>query len=115
MTTSFQRKKGLSLGSVSGMVNLGYEERAIQIICQGNIEGAVKGIIEATGKGASSDSAISRSITIKSSHIPLKIQGEFPKVLERVSFEPGQQKSQFRISMLTPVGNPGMTIESFKR
>jgi hypothetical protein len=41
--------------------------------------------------------------------------GEFPKVLERVSFELGQQKSQFRISMQTPVENPFMTIESFNR
>ena len=46
-------------------------------------------------------------------HISLKILGEFPKVLERVSFELGQQKSQFRISMQTPVENPLMTIESF--
>jgi hypothetical protein len=48
-------------------------------------------------------------------HISLKILGEFPKVLERVSFELGQQKSQFRISMQTPVENPLMTIESFNR
>ncbi len=48
-------------------------------------------------------------------HISLKILGEFPKVLERVSFELGQQKSQFRISMQTPVENPIMTIESFNR
>jgi len=48
-------------------------------------------------------------------HISLKILGEFPKVLERVSFELGQQESQFRISMQTPVENPLMTIESFNR
>jgi hypothetical protein len=48
-------------------------------------------------------------------HISLKTLGEFPKVLERVSFELGQQKSQFRISMQTPVKNPLMTIESFNR
>jgi hypothetical protein len=30
-----------------------------------------------------------------------------------VSFEPGQQKRQFRISMQTPIENPLMTIESF--
>ncbi|MGA2958349.1 MAG: hypothetical protein ABSF48_21805 [Thermodesulfobacteriota bacterium] len=36
-------------------------------------------------------------------------------MLERVSFELGQQKSQFRISMQTPVDNPIMTIESFNR
>ena len=48
-------------------------------------------------------------------HISLKILGEFPKVLERVSFELGQQKDQFRISMQTPVENPLMTIESFNK
>lgn len=48
-------------------------------------------------------------------HISLMILGEFPKVLERVSFELGQQKSQFRISMQTPVENPLMTIESFNK
>jgi hypothetical protein len=42
-------------------------------------------------------------------------KGEFPKVLERVSFELGQRKSQFRISMQTPVENPLMTIESFNK
>ena len=48
-------------------------------------------------------------------HISLKILWEFPKVLERVSFELGQQKSQFKISMQTPVENPLMTIESFNK
>jgi hypothetical protein len=35
-------------------------------------------------------------------HIWLKILGEFAKVLEGVSFELGQQKSQFRVSMQSP-------------
>ena len=48
-------------------------------------------------------------------HISLKILGEFPKVLEGVSFELGQQKSQFRISMHSPEENPLMTLESFNR
>ncbi|MCJ7495347.1 MAG: hypothetical protein MUP68_14085 [Deltaproteobacteria bacterium] len=48
-------------------------------------------------------------------HTLLKILGEFPKVLERVSFELGQQKNQFWISMQTPVDNPLMTIQSFNR
>jgi hypothetical protein len=34
---------------------------------------------------------------------------------EDESFELGHQKSQFRISMQTPVDNPLMTIESFNR
>ena len=32
-----------------------------------------------------------------------------------MSFELGQQKSQFRISVQTPVENPLLSIESFKR
>jgi hypothetical protein len=48
-------------------------------------------------------------------HISLKILENFPEVLEKVSFELGQQKSQFRISMQTPVENPLMTTESFNR
>jgi hypothetical protein len=48
-------------------------------------------------------------------HISLKILEKFPEVLERASFELGQQKSQFRISMQTAVENPLMTIESFNR
>lgn len=48
-------------------------------------------------------------------HISLKVLEKFPEVLERVSFELGQQKSQFRISMQTPVENPLMTIENFNR
>jgi hypothetical protein len=35
--------------------------------------------------------------------------------LEKVPFELGQQKSQFRISMQTSAENPLMTIESFNR
>ena len=35
--------------------------------------------------------------------------------MERVSFMLGKQKSQFRISMQTPVENPLTTIESFDR
>lgn len=48
-------------------------------------------------------------------HVSLKILEKFPEVMERVSFEVGQQKNQFRISMQTPVENPLMTIESFSR
>jgi hypothetical protein len=48
-------------------------------------------------------------------HISLKILEKFPEVSERVSFELGQQKSQFRISMQPPAENPLMTIESFNQ
>jgi hypothetical protein len=48
-------------------------------------------------------------------HISLKILEKFPEVLEMVSFELAQQKSQFKNSMQTSVENPLMTIESFNR
>jgi hypothetical protein len=48
-------------------------------------------------------------------HISLKILEKFPEVLEKVSFELGQQKSHFQISMQTPLENPLMTIENFNR
>jgi hypothetical protein len=48
-------------------------------------------------------------------HISLKILEEFPRVMQRASFELGRQKSQFRISMQTPVENPLMTIVRFNR
>ncbi len=44
-----------------------------------------------------------RKVSASYRHISLKILGEFPKVLERVSFVLGQQRSQFRIFMQTPV------------
>ena len=47
--------------------------------------------------------------------ISLKILEKFPEVLERVSFELSQKKSQFRTSMQTPIENLLMTIESFNR
>jgi len=50
---------------------------SIQLIFQGNIEGAVKGINGAIGKGTSSDSAIRSPITFKpkyeSNFLPMKI------------------------------------------
>ena len=48
-------------------------------------------------------------------HISLKILGEFPKLLERVSFDLGQQKNQFTISIESKVDNPLGTIESFNK
>jgi hypothetical protein len=48
-------------------------------------------------------------------HISLKILEKFPEVLDKVSAELGQQKSQFRISMQTPLENPLMAIENFNR
>jgi len=50
---------------------------SIQIICQGNIEGTLNGIIEGARKRAAADSAIRSPITFKSSQqstvLPIKI------------------------------------------
>ena len=54
-----------------------------------------------------------REVSASYRHVSLKILENFPEALERISLEPGQQRSQFRISMQTPVENPLMTIESF--
>ena len=45
-------------------------------------------------------------------HISLKILDKFPEVLERVSLELGQQKTQSGISMQTPAEHPLMTIDA---
>jgi len=63
------------------------------------------------GNGMISKTEVSASYQ----HISLKILEKFPEVLESVSFALVQQKSQFRISMQTPVENPLMTIENFNR
>jgi hypothetical protein len=44
-------------------------------------------------------------------HIFLKVLEEFPQALERQSFELAQQKSQFKISIQTPLENPHMNSE----
>ncbi|MGA9178451.1 MAG: hypothetical protein WBZ05_14510 [Desulfobacterales bacterium] len=48
-------------------------------------------------------------------HVSYKILDEFPQVLENVSYEPGKQKHQFKLSMESPVDNPVKTIENFNR
>jgi len=48
-------------------------------------------------------------------HVSTRILEEFPGVLERVSMELGAKKSQFLMSLETPVDHPVATLESFNR
>jgi len=48
-------------------------------------------------------------------HVSTKILSEFPQVLDRVSYELGTQRSQFKLSMESPVEDPESTLTSFNR
>ena len=48
-------------------------------------------------------------------HVSTKILSEFPKVLDKVSYELGTQRSQFQLSMESPVDDPESTLASFNR
>lgn len=48
-------------------------------------------------------------------HVSTKILSEFPQVLDKVSYELGNQRSQFKLSMESPVDDPQSTLSSFNR
>jgi hypothetical protein len=48
-------------------------------------------------------------------HVSTKILSEFPQVLDKVSYELGTQRSQFRLSMQSSVDDPESTLASFNR
>jgi hypothetical protein len=48
-------------------------------------------------------------------HVSTKILGEFPQVMDKVSYELGEQRSQFKLSMESPVDDPQATMASFNR
>jgi hypothetical protein len=48
-------------------------------------------------------------------HVSTKILTELPRVFEKVSFELGEQRDRFRLSLKNPVDEPLATIESFNR
>ena len=48
-------------------------------------------------------------------HVSTKIIREFPQVLEKVSEELGKHRSQFKLSVESPVDNPESTLNSFNR
>jgi hypothetical protein len=48
-------------------------------------------------------------------HVSTKILSEFPQVMDKVSYELGEQRSQFKLSMESPVDDPHATMASFNR
>ena len=48
-------------------------------------------------------------------HVSNKILDEFPETLEKVSYELGAQRHQFKLSMESPVDDPMSTLTSFNR
>ena len=48
-------------------------------------------------------------------HVSTKILGEFPQVMNKVSYELGAQRSQFKLSMESQVDDPKSTLTSFNR
>ena len=48
-------------------------------------------------------------------HVSTKVLTEFPQILDKVSYELGTQRSQFQISMESPVNDPLATMKSFNR
>jgi len=48
-------------------------------------------------------------------HVSTKVLTEFPQILDKVSYELGSQRTQFQISMESPVDDPLATMKSFNR
>jgi len=90
-------KPGVSISnSEVGLASLSIAAFVLRLICS-------NGLIRKTEIGASYR------------HVSTKILNEFPEVLDNVSYELGKQKSQFLLSMESPVDNPQSTINNFNR
>ena len=48
-------------------------------------------------------------------HVSTKILVELPQVFEKVSYELGKQRDQFRLSLKSPVDNPSATLDRFNK
>jgi hypothetical protein len=48
-------------------------------------------------------------------HVSTKILNELPQVFEKVSYELGRQRDQFRLSLKSPVEDPLQTIDRFNK
>jgi len=48
-------------------------------------------------------------------HVSTKVLTEFPQILDKVSYELGTQRTQFQLSMESPVNDPLATMKSFNR
>lgn len=90
-------KPGISISnSEVGLASLSISAFVLRLICT---------------NGLVSKSDVSASYR----HVSTKILTEFPQILEKVSYELGVQKSQFKLSMGSPVDNPESTLASFNR
>ena len=90
-------KPGISISnSEVGLASLSIAAFVLRLICT---------------NGLISKSDVSKSYR----HVSTKILSEFPQVLDKVSYELGTQRSQFKLSMESPVDNPESTLVSFNR
>jgi len=90
-------KPGVSISnSEVGLASLGIAAFVLRLVC-------LNGLIRKTEIGASYR------------HVSTKILSEFPQVLDNVSYELGKQKTQFLLSMESPVDDPEATLKSFNR
>jgi hypothetical protein len=90
-------RPGVSISnSEVGLASLGIAAFVLRLVCS-------NGLIRKTEIGASYR------------HVSHKILDEFPQVLENVSYELGNQKHQFKLSMESSVDDPQATISSFNR
>jgi hypothetical protein len=48
-------------------------------------------------------------------HVSTKVLTEFPQMLDKVSYELGTHRTQFQLSMESPVDDPLSTMNSFNR
>jgi hypothetical protein len=90
-------KPGLSISnSEVGLASLSISAFVLRLVCT-------------NGLVAKSD------VSASYRHVSTKILSEFPQVLDKVSFELGAQRSQFKLSMESPVDDPDSTLASFNR
>jgi len=90
-------KPGISISnSEVGLASLSIAAFCLRIVCS-------------NGMVAKTDMAVSYR------HVSTKILIEFPKVLDKVSYELGTHRTQFQLSMESPVDDPLSTMNSFNR
>jgi len=90
-------KPGISVSnSEVGLASLSISAFVLRLVC-------TNGMIAKSGVSASYH------------HVSYKILNEFPEALEKISYELGAQREQFKLSMESPVDDPHSTIESFNR
>ena len=90
-------KPGISIvNSEVGLSSLGIAAFVLRLVCT-------------NGLVAKSD------VSASYRHVSTKILSEFPQTLDKVSYELGTQRSQFKLSMESPVDNPDSTMASFNR